>query len=82
MSHTRGWPRRWVFVGLVASFSAPAQDGGSLDFSEDAFVIEGKVQKPEVVVEIARKNLQKGFELELRESFLHKVVEALDEAPF
>jgi hypothetical protein len=34
------------------------------------------------VVEISRENLEKGFDLELRESFLDKVVEALNQAPF
>jgi hypothetical protein len=68
----------WLaFMGHVG-LAQDADDG----FGDDLFVIEGKVQKPAVVVEISRENLEKGFNLELRESFLDKVVEALDQAPF
>ena len=69
-----------VLWGLLSSGSW-AQDAGD-GFGEDLFVIEGEVQKPAVVVVISRDNLEKGFELELRESFLDKVVEALQGAPF
>jgi hypothetical protein len=68
---------------LMLLFAAPAMaQDDELQFEDEMFVIKGEVQKPEVVVVISRENLDKGFELELRESFLDKIVDALREAPF
>jgi hypothetical protein len=68
-------------VGLLAlAWPAAAQDGDDLGMGPIS--ITARVQKPEVTVEITRENLDKGFELDLRESFLHKVVEAVNSAPF
>lgn len=69
---------------LLAMFVAPsavAQDAPVATI-DDLFVIEGKIQRPEVVVVIRRENLDKEFELELRESFLRKIVDALSQPPF
>ncbi len=68
------------FAAALFAWPAVAQDDGSMDVGP--MTIVGKIQKPEVVVEITRENLDKGFDLELRESFLRKVIEALDRAPF
>jgi hypothetical protein len=73
------WLAMMCMASSTGSSLAQDADGG---FGDDLFVIEGKVQKPAVVVEISRENLEKGFDLELRESFLDKVVEALNQAPF
>ncbi len=70
---------------LTSSFSlvpSAAQEGGALDFNPNDFVVEGKVQKPEVVVVISRENLDKGFQIVLKESFLDRIVEATAEPPF
>jgi len=48
----------------------------------EEFVIEGEVLKPDVTVVISRENLNKSYDLELEESFLRKIVDALDKAPF
>ena len=64
---------------LVLLLCAPA-DAGRMTFEE--FVIEGEVLKPDVTVIISRENLNKSYDLELEESFLQKIVEALDKAPF
>jgi hypothetical protein len=48
----------------------------------EEFVIEGEVLKPDVTVVISRENLNKSYNLELMESFLDKIVEALERAPF
>lgn len=80
MSISRVIPLFWLFSGAsVSAQSAPAAD--DLVF-EDDFVIEGEVQTPEVVVVIARGNLNKAYDFELKESFLKKIVEALDAPPF
>lgn len=76
---------------LVAAFAwspaARAQDASKpeddkLVFEDGGFKIVGKVQKPEVVIVIRRENLDKGFQLQLTEDFLHRVVEAVKDPPF
>ena len=77
----------WMLLMLASGASAQDASGVSraaaddLAF-EDEFVIKGEVQTPEVVVVIARGNLNKGYEFELKESFLKNIVEALDAPPF
>lgn len=44
--------------------------------------IVGEIQKPEVELAIARANLNKAYDFELKESFLPKILEALREPPF
>jgi len=58
---------------------AHAQSAG-LTFEE--IVIEGEVQKPEITVVISRENLNKAYLIELKESFLHKILESVRKAPF
>ena len=77
--------RAWVLIGVtLMSATAWAEDGEASDdlVYDNGFVIEGEVQRPEVEVMIQRENLQKGFELELKESFLPRIIEVLKEEPF
>ncbi len=79
------WHRLFAVVwmlGVAPAFaqSAPS-DADDLVF-EDGFVIKGEVQTPEVVVVIARGNLNKAYDFALKESFLSKIVRALEDAPF
>lgn len=65
------WCVVWVLVtpkGRAATF-------------ED-FVIEGEIQKPEVTVLVTRENLNKSYVLDLRRTFLDRILEALEHAPF
>jgi hypothetical protein len=66
-----------VLVWSGAAYAAPKR----LVFKE-ATVVEGQVQKPEVAVFITRQNLNKAYDLELRESFLPKILESVESAPF
>jgi hypothetical protein len=61
---------------------APASSDGDLHVENGAFVIKGKVQKPQVVVVVRRQTLDQGIDLELKESFLHKIVDVTEEPPF
>ncbi len=54
----------------------------ALRFEGGAFVIQGKVQKPEVVVVIKRESVDRSFNLDLDERFLDRIVTALSDAPF
>lgn len=57
--------------------------GGTYRFSEkDVEEIIGEVQKPDVTVVISRENLNKAYKLELSESFLDKILESVEQAPF
>jgi hypothetical protein len=44
--------------------------------------IEGKVQKPEITIFITRQNLHTDYQLELRESFIPKIIQSVEEKPF
>ena len=88
-------PRRMVAIGLVllsavGVYAAPARaadptpielDGQGAN-ADDPFYIQGRVQRPEVTVVIQRENLDRGFVLDLKESFLIRITEALRQAPF
>ena len=72
---------------LASLLMAPARaqdeaDQPGYSFDDDDLVIVGEVQKPEVTVVISRENLNKKFELELKESFLPKIVDAVKKPPF
>jgi hypothetical protein len=74
--------RLLVLVGLGLSLvptSASAQ-GRRLVIEET--VIEGKVQKPEITIFITRQNLDTGYSLVLRESFIPKIIESVEKKPF
>jgi hypothetical protein len=70
-----------LIVVVVASMPGSASAAKRLVF-KDEFVVEGEIQKPEVAVFISRQNLNKGYELALTESFLPKILESVDKAPF
>ncbi|MCB9672794.1 MAG: hypothetical protein H6734_25205 [Alphaproteobacteria bacterium] len=73
-------------ASLLVGSTAFAQDAlppqEELVMQDGAFVIEGKVQKPEVVVVVDRKKLDQGFDLGLDEDFLDRIVQAAAEPPF
>lgn len=69
-----------VFVlGLLLAGAAHAQSR-RLVFEETR--IEGKVQKPEITIFITRQNLNTDYNLELRESFIPKIVKSVEKKPF
>lgn len=71
---------------LLASASALAADPQPLevdpDAEEDPSIIRGEVPRPEVVVVIRRENLDRGFVLDMKESFLERISESLRQPPF
>ena len=44
--------------------------------------VEGRVQKPVIDIFMRRQNLHTDYKLELRESFLPKIVESVEKKPF
>lgn len=71
--------RRWLLGAWLLPSVAWGQDAIRLD---NEVQIVGKVPTPEVIVVISREDLNKNFELQLDESFLKRIVEALEQAPF
>jgi len=69
-----------LLVLMAVPLQAHAQGKGTMRFEEE--VIRGKIQKPEVMMVITRQNLNDTYSLELRESFLPKIVESVDSKPF
>lgn len=67
------------FVLMAAPFAAHAQDG-VLRFKEE--VIRAKVQKPEVSYIFTRPDLTPRYELELKESFLPRIEQSVQNKPF
>ncbi len=67
-----------LVIGALLPASAAAQQ--AFTFKETNVV--GKIQKPEIQILITKQNLTPKYDLELRESFLPKIVESVDQKPF
>ena len=70
-----------VLLALCSSLLLPG-DAHARRYVFEEEVIEGEVQKPEVTLTISRENLNKAYDFEIKESFLPKIIEVLEEAPF
>jgi hypothetical protein len=70
-------------LGLVGLLLVPAAaTAEELSFEDGAAVITGEVLKPEITVVMSRENLNKSYDLELKESFLQKIIESVKHPPF
>lgn len=68
-------------IALLLASLASAQDQPEETATGD-IIIRGVVQKPEITVVIVRENLNRDYQLELRESFLDRIPEAVSKPPF
>ena len=48
----------------------------------EAIEVEAKIKKPEIPIFMNRENLNTDYKLELKESFLPKIVESVEKKPF
>jgi len=72
-----------VLGALLCSMDAMAQSNSiDLDKEEKGFVILGREHLPDFTVLIDRENLSKAYDLELKESFLPKIIRAIEKDPF
>ncbi len=71
---------RTLAVLLLALAPAVARAERAITFEESKVV--GKIQKPEIQILITKQNLTPKYELELKESFLPKIVQSVDSKPF
>jgi predicted NACHT family NTPase len=74
--------RLWSVVAAVAGFGsvAAAQSRTVLLLEEE--VIKGEVQKPTVTLFVSRQNINTDATLELRESFVPRIIESVEKKPF
>ena len=73
--------RRFLWVLAWTSFvGAASAQSRRLILTEEK--IEGKIQKPEITIFITRQNLNTNYNLELKESFIPKIVESVEKKPF
>jgi predicted NACHT family NTPase len=74
--------RLWLVVAAVAGFGsvAAAQSRTVLLLEEE--VIKGEVQKPTVTLFVSRQNINTDATLELRESFVPRIIESVEKKPF
>ena len=45
------------------------------------FKVEGQVQKPEIYLQLRKGDTSKAYELELRESFIPKILDSMKKEP-
>ena len=70
-----------MLAGLLVAQSAWAQGRRRARMREEE-VIEGKVQKPNIEIIIARQNLAEADQLVLRESFVPLILDSVETGPF
>ncbi|HCH63626.1 MAG TPA: hypothetical protein DFR83_12540 [Deltaproteobacteria bacterium] len=69
-----------VVVIAAIGTAALAQSRTVLLLEEE--VIKGEVQKPTVTLFVSRQNINTDATLELRESFVPRIIESVEEKPF
>ena len=72
----------WIagFVMLFPSFAQAKGKKTVLTFED--VEIEGEVQRPDIKIYISKMNLDKAYELKLKESFIPKIKESIKKKPF
>lgn len=71
--------RNLMILALVLAPTA-ARAERAITFEEQTVI--GKIQKPEIQILITKQNLTPKYALELKESFLPKIVQSVDLKPF
>ena len=70
-----------ALLALAALAPLAMAQGRRITITEDDKII-GEIQRPDVPMIILRPNLDQGYDLVLRESFLPKIIESVDQRPF
>ncbi|MBM4366938.1 MAG: hypothetical protein FJ102_12065 [Deltaproteobacteria bacterium] len=65
---------------LLLIVSAALAQSRGLKFGDE--ITKVKIQKPEIAIVMTQQNLAPRYDLELKESFLPKVVESVEKKPF
>jgi hypothetical protein len=70
-----------ALLAVAALAPLALAQGRRITITEDDKII-GEIQRPDVPMIILRSNLEQGYDLVLRESFLPKIIESVDQRPF
>ena len=73
---------RLLIILISAFFLAPKAEAQTRRLVFEDINVEGRVQKPVIDIFMRRQNLHADYKLELRESFLPKIVESVEKKPF
>ena len=74
--------RRFLVLLVGALMMGSTAQAQSKRLVLDDLKVVGKVQKPEITIFVTRQNLNPEYNLDLRESFIPKIVESVDQKPF
>lgn len=66
---------------VLALVSSPARAQARRIVIEEETLV-GKVRKPEVTLFVTRQNLNTEYQLELRKSFIPKIIRSVEKKPF
>ena len=73
---------RYLWIVLFAFLAPSTADAQARRLVFEEISVEGRVQKPVIDIFMRRQNLHTDYKLELRESFLPKIVESVEKKPF
>ena len=73
---------RLLIITIGAFFLAPKAEAQNRRLVFEDINVEGRVQKPVIDIFMRRQNLHADYKLELRESFLPKIVDSVEKKPF
>ena len=71
---------RFSTLLALCAFAPSVATAAPMRFEETE--ITGEYLKPEITVVISRENLNKNYEVELKASFIEKILKSVDEQPF
>ncbi len=73
---------RILFVLMIFVFAPTSADAQNRRLVFEEISVEGRVQKPVIDIFMSRQNLHTDYKLELRESFLPKIIKSVEKKPF
>lgn len=67
---------------LAAILATPARADDSKVLKMKDTTVVGKIQKPEIAILITKQNLDPPYDLQLKESFVPRILESVEQKPF
>ena len=73
---------RQIAIVLLTFWGSSTADAQTRRLVFEEISVEGRVQKPVIDIFMRRQNLHADYKLELRESFLPKIIKSVEKKPF
>ena len=73
---------RQIAIVLLTLWGSSTADAQTRRLVFEEISVEGRVQKPVIDIFMRRQNLHADYKLELRESFLPKIIKSVEKKPF